>query len=434
MNIWIEIERVILQFFMHYPPLILAAELLFCIKTPRRKYFWLRFLPLAVILCGLPYLVDYHAPWLTAGWFSFSFLLYFLLSMGIIWFCFDYSWQKVLYLGSAAYAVQHLFDSVQRVILSSFGLDTPLPEYIWEYLIVLIAVYTVSYFVFVKNIRKLDSTIVKNGYVYGVSIITVLIVNVLSQWMQSVGYTALDKVYDALVCLLLLFMQYGIVHISELVKKNITMEDVLSKESAQNELSNRNIEQLNIKCHDLKHQINAILAIDNESGRNEIVADLNDVIRVYDSMIKTGNMTLDVVLTEKKLICTRENITFLCMADGNAISFMSPVDISALFGNALSNAIESVQKQETAEKRHIEMKITKRDNLISVSIENYCDDKIEFVNGIPQTTKSDKQSHGFGIKSIRNIVEKYGGHMCINTEDQMFRLDILFSASAVSAA
>jgi hypothetical protein len=89
---------------------------------------------------------------------------------------------------------------------------------VWIYLAILACVYVVSYFIFVRNIIKLDAALVKNLYVYSVSLITVSVVNVMSQWMQYVGYTVLDKVYDALVCLLLLFLQYGLVHIAGLVK------------------------------------------------------------------------------------------------------------------------------------------------------------------------------------------------------------------------
>jgi hypothetical protein len=211
------------------------------------------------------------------------------------------------------------------------------------------------------------------------------------------------------------------------------MEDVINKENAQHKLSAQNMEQLNIKCHDLKHQINAMMETADAKDKQQMLADVNNVIGVYDSMFETGNVTLDVILTEKKLLCSQEDITFLCMADGKALSFMSPVDISSLFGNALSNAIESVRSQSDKTKRHIDMKIVKHNNLITVNIENYCDKKLAFADGLPVTDKEDKNSHGFGVKSIRNVVEKYGGHMCIETVNNTYKLDILFSATTVAA-
>jgi hypothetical protein len=260
-------------------------------------------------------------------------------------------------------------------------------------------------------------------------LITIIIVNVLSQWMSSIGYSVLDKIYDTLICLLLLFMQLGLVHISTLVKNNLTMEDVLTKEEEQRKLSGENIEKLNIKCHDLKHQINAMMASGNSGDKQSIIEEVDDALNIYDSIFETGNTTLDVVLTEKKLMCASEKISFLCMADGKAISFMSPVDISALFGNALSNAIESVRTQTDESKRKIAVNLSRRNNLVSVHIENYCDKEIKFVDGLPVTTKSDKDEHGFGVKSMKNIVEKYGGHLRITVNDNTFSLDMLFSMS-----
>ena len=48
------------------------------------------------------------------------------------------------------------------------------------------------------------------------------------------------------------------------------------------------------------------------------------------------------------------------------------------------------------------------------------------VNGIPKTTKSDERFHGFGIKSMQMIVEKYKGTMRFDVSEDKFCLDILF--------
>ena len=60
----------------------------------------------------------------------------------------------------------------------------------------------------------------------------------------------------------------------------------------------------------------------------------------YDSSFNTGNKSLDVVLTEKKLLCDNKGIKFFCMADGKLLNGIKVSDIYSLFGNAIDNAIE----------------------------------------------------------------------------------------------
>jgi hypothetical protein len=57
-----------------------------------------------------------------------------------------------------------------------------------------------------------------------------------------------------------------------------------------------------------------------------IFDDIAKEVRVYDSTVSTGNDALDVILSEKSLVCERRGITLSCMADGSAISFMQPTE------------------------------------------------------------------------------------------------------------
>ena len=50
----------------------------------------------------------------------------------------------------------------------------------------------------------------------------------------------------------------------------------------------------------------------------------------------------------------------------------------------------------------------------------------EIIDGLPQTTKADKANHGFGVKSIKMIVEKYNGEIDFAIENDRFSLMILF--------
>ena len=204
----------------------------------------------------------------------------------------------------------------------------------------------------------------------------------------------------------------------------LSLNELWAQQQKQYQLSKETIDSINIKCHDLKHQIRKITkgaALDKETAE-----EIENVISIYDSTVKTGNEALDVILTEKSLQCNENNIRITCIADGKALSFMKDADIYTLFGNAIDNAVEAVEKLEDHEKRLIGLKVKSDDNYIVIHIYNYFSGNIELSDGKLQTSKHDKENHGFGIRSMTKIVEKYGGNFKIFTEDDVFHLSITF--------
>lgn len=91
---------------------------------------------------------------------------------------------------------------------------------------------------------------------------------------------------------------------------------------------------------------------------------------IYDSNAITGNESLDILLTEKRLKCNSDGIVFSCIADGKLLNFLRPSEISVFFGNALDNSIEAECKED-AEKRRIVLNVAKKNDMITISIENY---------------------------------------------------------------
>lgn len=138
---------------------------------------------------------------------------------------------------------------------------------------------------------------------------------------------------------------------------------------------------------------------------------------------------LDAVLTSKSLYCQNNGIGLTCVADGSALNFMEDMDISALFGNILDNAIESVQKLNEQEKRLIHLSVAKQKQFLRIRCENYCEEQLKFENGIPVTTKKDRRFHGFGMKSIKSTAAKYGGSVTTDLKKNWFELRILIPLS-----
>ena len=400
--------------------------MLFCFTARKRKFFWLRFIPCAVFLLFIcPYVIGYFRSWMVwGGWFASSFAFQYIFSVILVGFCFEFKWQQTLFYCSSAYAIEHCFNAADLIARSLIGGHVPSWGFSLIHIGLMALVYTATYFVFVRKIVKLDSKVIKSYFALGVSLITVLITNLLSQWMAYVGNDLYHNIYDSLLCVMLLIAQYGLFCISELVKKNQDMKLVLHMSEEQHKMSQENIELINMKCHDLKHQIEAIRDLQDSNRMEESLKKIENSIMIYDSILKTGNPTLDTILTEKKLICEKHGIRFSFIVDGASLGFIDEEDIYALFGNALDNAIENVTELEDIENRVISIRLVTKGKILSVHIDNACKHEITFKDGLPVTTKQDKRYHGYGMKSIKFIVEKYGGNMSVFVKDGMFNLNI----------
>ena len=121
-------------------------------------------------------------------------------------------------------------------------------------------------------------------------------------------------------------------------------------------------------------------------------------------------------------MCERLGIRLVCTADGAAIGFMKPHHIYSLIGNALENAVESVKKETDNALKEITVNIIRREQTCIIKIVNYVTRKVAIMEGMPLTEKEDTENHGFGAKSMRNIVEAYGGQISFYQEGDTFTM------------
>ncbi|WP_026652043.1 ATP-binding protein [Butyrivibrio proteoclasticus] len=184
-------------------------------------------------------------------------------------------------------------------------------------------------------------------------------------------------------------------------------------------------ELINMKYHDLKHQIAGLRAEMSDEERKEWIDSLEQELESYSPELETGNSVLDTLIAGKMIGCRANNIKITCVADGDVLDFMHVADICTIFGNALDNAIESVSMIPDPEKRLIHLTISQKKNFVLIQINNYCENNIIIKNGYPVTTKADKGNHGFGIKSIRYTAEKYHGSLTFDLNDNWFELKVL---------
>ena len=207
--------------------------------------------------------------------------------------------------------------------------------------------------------------------------------------------------------------------------ENRTMHDFISNKMRYYEMSHDGIVSLQTKCHDLKHQIAAIRSEAGKAKFDEYLNELEDSINEYATVIECGNQTVDIVLTEKNILCYSGRVKFSYMIDGSLFSFLTEREIYSLFGNALDNALEAVSKIEDPAQRMITLKSNTRGGMVVLQVENTFSGNMSLTaDELPHTTKTGS-GHGFGLRSIQRIAEKHGGMMSVRAENGVFKLSVV---------
>ncbi len=204
-----------------------------------------------------------------------------------------------------------------------------------------------------------------------------------------------------------------------------TMHNIQEMQYRAYQISRESMEMVNSKYHDLKHQI-ALLRSETGMGKPaEYLDRMEKELSSYAAENNTGNQVLDAVLTNKSHSCHTRGIEFKYMVDGHQLSFMEDMEVAALFGNMLDNAIEAAERVPEEDKRLIRLQMSGERGFLCILLENTFAESLRFDEGLPLTTKADKRYHGFGMKSMLRTVNKYGGSLVTAQRDNWFELKIL---------
>lgn len=102
------------------------------------------------------------------------------------------------------------------------------------------------------------------------------------------------------------------------------------------------------------------------------------------------------------------------------------MDLCTVFSNLLSNSVEACERLEhTSGSMRLEIH-TEGNNLLII-VENPIEKTVEKELLGKATSKTDKRNHGYGIRNIKAVVEKYGGQITFDITESLFRVKILFS-------
>ena len=410
---------------------VILAELIFLFGAEKRPHFPLRLLlgyGLAHLLGIIPIysMLNITAPL----FFPLYFIALFFVTVAANAFCFKISFSALLSNCVMGYAVQH--GAYQTTMLMDRILDLSAVEWfgLSHQRTLELAVFPVLYLAVFLSLgmyaARHEWTRKSKPALNVVSLLFLLTFVGLNRFIRHFNeYDCISvRLYAIVCCLLIIVIQYVLYCYEDLRLENMMVNRLWQEDKKHFEQSKEVMDAFNIKYHDLRHKLSLL-----KSGcsLDEIEA-LCQQAEDLASNIRTGNDAMDVLLTECGSTCAREGIELTYMGRGADLSFMETVDVYSLFGNALENAIEAIRKIDDPEKKIIHITTERRGDLLNIEIVNYYTDSLRMENSLPTTTKGDNGFHGFGMKSMQLIAQKYGGEIRIETDRNLFELCIVLMA------
>lgn len=151
---------------------------------------------------------------------------------------------------------------------------------------------------------------------------------------------------------------------------------------------------------------------------NELQSSLDSV----DTVIKSGNIMMDAILNSKISIMNKECIPVNCKAILPEKLTINDIDLCVISGNLLDNAIEAC-RGIPIEKRFIRIFTEIAGSQFYLSIQNSATEQIDFNQ--KNYISSKRGDHGFGMKRVSLLVDKYSGYLNLQNEPGIFASEII---------
>ncbi len=179
--------------------------------------------------------------------------------------------------------------------------------------------------------------------------------------------------------------------------------------------------------HDFHHHLQS-LKTQIESGEYAralaYIEELDYKLTHVDTLLKTGNVALDAILSGKLAKAKEQGIPITMKANVADELIISDVSLSIIIGNLMDNAIEACQKSGT--EPFIHLYISMKGKMLYLHMMNAAGEKKKKRSGL---FGSDKNGlHGFGLRRTMTIIEENGGWCKFNSEDGAFTSEFLIPA------
>lgn len=405
-----------------------SSVTLFTFHLPRRRLFGLRVLVCAAVWAGTAIGLHSLSAFIPENFSSIigyiRFAGQYVIALLAVYFSYTCSFVAAMFCATCGYCMQHIAVRLSTIVANLLSIRGDVANMFLLFgclAVVCAVVYILAIFGKTAAYRDIRISspvqlVVTLCVLSAIIIVDIRMIFIISDLPERGNLMLYAFILSAMCGVITLMLEINL-----LSKKHITddfyeLQKLLGDERERYKQEKANIEMINLKCHDIRHQLRAM------KGRMDpaAIGELSDAVDVYNTQIKTGNEAIDVVLATQGLYCLRHDIRLTCLIDGSRLNFIPDHELYALFGNAIENAVHAVEGLDK-ERRVIAITENRLGRLTNISITNYFDNKLRFEDGLPV---SSREGHGFGTRSMRMIVEKYGGRLTVKVKGDLFMLNI----------
>lgn len=175
--------------------------------------------------------------------------------------------------------------------------------------------------------------------------------------------------------------------------------------------------------HDSKNFYTSLISILETLTVQDAIKYIKEKMQIdisEDKTINSGHPVIDAIIHTKNLYAQKQKVSIKTSIKISTPILIDELELGVLIGNALDNAIEATANLDEKTIRVINLNIISSGDMLSIEVSNPTNNNIDIKN--LKTTKKDKHLHGYGLKGIETITNKYNGNLSICHKNNTFIL------------
>lgn len=413
----------------------------FSLPLKRKGNFWTHLTIMACILGALVTIFSIAAPFVIDAfgkdfYRNTTYIVYFFLTLPtflLVIFAFDEPFTNRAFIIVSVHVMRNLC----RVLFSliTLGIGTAIKDpsvYLFGFtndiwLLIYYPMWGALVFLFYYLLRRFTKNVSFRKFDSG--IVVILFASLGASFALSALQNHLNREETAWDCFLvliahliflltLLSAQFIVIRATINAAEKEIVQSQIESHIQQFDLLKENMDLINEKAHDLRHQLRAA-KLASGSLDEQFMEDVENSLRIYDNSVDTGNPELDMILIDLKFRAAPLSITVKVMADGKCLGFMDRQHVIALFSNLFENALNYEKRLMDKNARYIQIQVGLQHGFIHIGVENP-------LGQVEEKTEDEKdpRRHGFGMLSMKRIVSAYGGVFTAKEVNGIFKVSI----------
>lgn len=225
--------------------------------------------------------------------------------------------------------------------------------------------------------------------------------------------------------LLIFYLYDTLIETYERLQEHELFERQVASYSHQLDIMMKTEEKITLLRHDMKHHLNELYAMAKQNRGTDIeeyISQMQLFIENDKEYCRSGNKEIDSLLN---YLLNKSQDTL------NKVSYeinipkeleIKTFDLNAILGNLLENAIHASQNSE---EKWLNIEINYDKGILFVRVQNSYQGKVEKNEEGFLSTKTDKENHGIGLRSVKRVVDAYQGTMEIEYSGNIFEVRLM---------